>query len=253
MANFSVGVQLWPQHTPMADLREAWRAADALGVDSLWVWDHFYPLSGDPQGSHFEAWTMLAAMAAETEHARLGTMVSSVGYRNPDLLADMARTVDHISGGRCYLGIGAGWAQRDYDEYGYPFGTARSRLADLEAALPRIQARLERLNPLPAGRLPLLIGGGGEKVTLRLVATYADAWNGFPPHDAFARKMRVLDDWCERVGRDPDEIERTVLLFGEHVDAVDRYVETGASHVLIDVSHPFDLSRVEQLLKHARA
>jgi probable F420-dependent oxidoreductase len=249
---FSVGVQLLPQHTSMGDLRRAWKEADALGVDSMWVWDHFFPLSGDAEGSNFEGWTTLAAMAADTRRARLGTMVSSVGYRNADLLADMARTVDHIAGGRCYLGIGAGWAERDYNEYGYPFGTARSRLADLEAALPRIQARLERLNPLPAGRLPILIGGGGEKVTLRLVATYADAWNGFPPFDAFSRKMRVLDEWCEKVGRDPEEIERTVLLYGEHVEAVDDYVEAGASHVIVDLPHPFDLTRVEQLLKHAR-
>lgn len=244
-----VGVQLHPQATTVAELRSAWREADRMGADSIWVWDHFFPLYGDPDAAHFEAWTLMATMAADTDNARIGTLVTGNSYRNPELLADMARTVDHISSGRAYLGIGSGWFERDYDEYGYDFGTAVGRLRQLEADLPRMKRRLARLSPPAMGDLPLLIGGSGEKVTLRLVAEHADAWNSFGPPEHFAAKNAVLDTWCAETGRDPAEIERTVAVAADDVDDVGRYVDAGADHVIVMLGTPFDLDPLGSLIE----
>lgn len=252
MPRFKVGVQLWPQHTTTDELRRAWQAAEALGVDSIWTWDHFFPLGGDRDGAHFEGWTLLAAMAATTTSARVGVMVTANPYRNPDLVADMARTVDHLSGGRAILGIGAGWFQRDFDEYRYPFGTAPSRLRHLEASLHRIRARLDRLNPPPLD-LPILIGGSGEKVTLRLVAEHANMWNTFGPVEHFRAKNAVLDRWCRRVGRPPGDIERTMSFKRpDEVDHVEAYLDAGVQHFIHECPAPFDYAAVERLLALAR-
>jgi len=252
MPDVKIGVQLHPQATTVAALRDAWRAADALGVDSIWLWDHFFPLYGPPDASHFECYSLLSAMAVETERADIGALVTCNSYRNPDLLADMARTIDHLSGGRFVLGIGSGWFERDYEEYGYDFGTKGSRLRDLEAGLVRIMERLDRLNPTPEGHLPILIGGSGEKVTLRLVAEHADMWNTFGPPANFAAKNRILDEWCDRVGRRRDQIERTVGIQAGEVGDLDAYVQAGADHLIVMVGAPFDLSPVEQLLATTR-
>jgi probable F420-dependent oxidoreductase len=249
---FKVGVQLHPQATTTDELQTAWQAADALEVDSIWVWDHFFPLYGDPDAAHFEAYTLLAAAAADTENAQLGALVSCNSYRNPNLHADMARTIDHISGGRFTLGIGSGWFERDYDEYGYEFGTGPSRLRDLARDLPVIMERFSRLEPRPMGRLPILIGGSGEKVTLRLVAEHADAWNSFGPPANYAHKNRVLDEWCERLGRSPRQIERTVAINPSEVDDWAAYLDAGAEHLIVMLGDPFDLSSVRSLLKSSR-
>jgi probable F420-dependent oxidoreductase len=253
MARFKVGYHFFQQDTTMAELRKMWQDADRMGVDSIWPWDHFFPIYGNPRAASFEGWSLLAAMAVDTERAQLGMLVTGNPYRNPDLLADMARTVDHLSGGRAVLGIGAGWFKRDFDEYGYEFGTPASRLKALEASLKRIRARLDRLSPPPVGDLPILVGGAGEKVTLRLVATYADMWNTFGPAEAFAAKDRVLDEWCARVGRDPAEIERTVMILDPgDIRDVDAYLDAGAQHLILGAGPPFDLEPLQGLIAAAR-
>lgn len=202
-----VGLQIQPQHADYTAIRAAAAEAEDLGVDIIFNWDHFFPLYGDPDGAHFECWTMLGAWAESTSHAEIGALVTCNSYRNPELLADMARTVDNISDGRLILGIGSGWFEKDYDEYGYEFGTAGSRLDDLAEALPRIESRLGKVNPPPIRKIPVLIGGGGEKKTLRLVARHADIWHGFGDPETVERKVNILARHCAEIGRDPAEIE----------------------------------------------
>ena len=251
MSRFKVGVLFKPQHGRMDQMRRGWRAADELGVDSMWTWDHFFPLYGDPAGANHECWTTLAALAADTRHARLGSLVTCHSYRNPDLLAAMAGTVDQISDGRVVLGLGAGWFERDYTEFGYEFARPGERLRALEDGVRRVRSRLDALVP-SASRVPLLIGGGGEKVTLRIVAQYADMWNDFGSAERFAEKSAVLDRWCAELGRDPGEIERTTMIETAEVDTVDAYLKAGATHVILGLDTPYDLEPLERLVASAK-
>ncbi len=251
MTRMHVGVQLQPQHCSWPEYLEAARTVEAMGVDSIWTWDHFFPLTGDPEGRHYEGWTALSAIAASTSRAGVGCFVTCNSYRNPALLAQMAKTVDHISNGRLLFAIGAGWFQRDYDEFGYEFGTAGSRLRQLEADLPVFRARLQAEVPPPVqDPLPVMIGGGGEKVTLRIVAEQADLWNTFGPPDSWIHKNRVLDDWCARVGRDPAAIIRTVGVGEEDLTAnLDEYKAAGATWFIFSRTVPWDYGPLERLIR----
>jgi len=240
-----VTLQLHPQHTNYAAIRRAAAEAEELGVDVVFNWDHFFPLYGDPDGKHFECWTMLGAWAEYTSRIEIGALVTCNSYRNPDLLADMARTVDHISEGRLILGIGSGWFEKDYAEYGYEFGTAGGRIDNLAENLPRIESRLGKLNPPPTRKIPVLIGGGGEKKTLRLVAKHADIWHGFGNVEVAARKVRILDQHCAEVGRDPAEIERSLGVQGDPEDLGPKLRDLGITMFSIGVGGPdYDLSEL---------
>ncbi len=246
---FKVGVTIHPQQCTIQELRDAWRRADDLGVDSIWFWDHFFPLYGNPNGSHFECWSLLAAAAIDTRAPQIGPMVTCVGYRNPDVLASTAATVDQLSGGRLVLGLGAGWFERDYVEYGFDFGEARDRVRLLKEVLPRIKQRIKKLRPGPAGPMPLLIAGGGEQVMLRLVAEHAQMWNSIASSSEFARKSALVDDYCDRIGRDPREIERTANVGGLTPKVIDEWLKAGLQHFVLRMAHPFETKDVERLLK----
>tara|TARA_A100001037_G_scaffold304655_1_gene342145 strand:+ start:144 stop:1091 length:948 start_codon:yes stop_codon:yes gene_type:complete len=223
----SLGVHVGQQNMSMDDMRALWRKLDDHRVDWISAWDHFYeapPKNGTEP--HFEAVATLGALAAETSHARIGCLVFYVGYRNPALLAKMATTLDHISGGRFELGIGAGWHVWEASAYGYPFPDIGTRLDMLEEAAQIIRRMLteERTNfsgkhyqvdnasclPRPVqDRLPIWIGGVGEKRTLKLVADYADGWNAaYLSPQEFGRVNEVLNHWCEDESRDPASLRR---------------------------------------------
>ena len=245
MKPIRIAVQLHPQHGPYEHLRRAVHTAEEMGVDIAYNWDHFYPLYGERDGRHFESWTMLAAWAEQTERIEIGPLVTCNSYRNPQLLADMARTVDHISGGRLILGMGAGWFRRDYDEYGYEFGTVGSRLRDLSRALPLIEHRWAKLNPAPTRDIPIVIGGTGEKVTLRLVARHAQGWHAmFPDHpEELEPKVEALRAWCQVEERDPEDIEWGLglepdALERQLADHADTYLEMGFTQFTLGYNGP---------------
>ncbi len=261
-----IGALCWNQYTDWPALLEAGRRADQLGFDSLWTWDHLYPIQGNWRGPIFEGYMTHAAWAQATERIRLGLMVGANPFRNPALVAKMITTLDHISHGRAYLGIGSAWFETEHRAFGLDFGESPGeRLRWLREALPVMRGMLHGENPSAAGnhyhqhevrndpppvqeRLPILIGGGGEKVTLRLVAEHASMWNGFGPPEKFAAKSAVLDEWCAKVGRDPSEVERTAGINAGDVDKVDEWLDAGAQHLIVMTGPPFDLTPVQRLL-----
>lgn len=250
-----LGIQVQPQHAAYPAIRDTVLRLEDLGVDIVFNWDHFFPLSGDREGLHFEAWTMLGAWAEQTERVEFGTLVSCNSYRNADLQADMARTLDHISAkdgvGRFIFGTGSGWFQRDYDEYGYEFGTPGTRLNALANALPRVEARWAKLNPAPTRKIPVMIGGKGEQKTLRIVARHADIWHSFVSPDELGHKLDVLKRWGDEVGRDVSEITVSNELTRRHVDLdyADALYDAGVRLFTLGVSGPaYDLSAVPEWL-----
>ncbi len=226
-----IGVHVWNQCTDWPAMRAAGERADALGYDSLWTWDHVYPIVGSWEGPALETYTAMAAVAAQTKRATIGHLVTANTFRNPALTAKMITTIDHISNGRAVLGIGAAWMEPEHTGFGIEFGDRPgTRLRWLEQSLKVITGMLagerpssaaddrydvsEALNlPAPVQkRIPILIGGSGPKVTLRLVAQYADMNNLGNPIEPVVKSDAILREHCERLGRDERSIERTVEL-----------------------------------------
>jgi alkanesulfonate monooxygenase SsuD/methylene tetrahydromethanopterin reductase-like flavin-dependent oxidoreductase (luciferase family) len=227
VSDVRIGALCWNQYTDWPALLEAGRRADRLGYTSLWTWDHLYPIVGNSNGPMLEGWLVLAAWAQATERVALGLMVGANTFREPALVAKMATTLDHLSGGRAILGIGAAWFEEEHLAFGFPYGDGPpERLRWLREALPIMKGMLDGTEPTSSGpryaarevrnlpppiqrRLPLLVGGGGEKVTLRLTARYADMHDVGGGVANVRRKDEVLRRHCEEIGRDFDSIERT--------------------------------------------
>jgi alkanesulfonate monooxygenase SsuD/methylene tetrahydromethanopterin reductase-like flavin-dependent oxidoreductase (luciferase family) len=253
-----IGLDLDPSQTSWADMRDVAVRADSLGYDSLWTWDHLYA-TDDPRQSIVEGWTTIAAWAAITSRPTIGLLVGANTLRNPGLVAKSAVTVDHVSAGRCILGLGSGWRPREHQDHGVPFGSGfgerldwlgesltllRGLLAGETVSSPpgsHYTFRETRHVPLPyrgAGRLSILIGGGGERRTIPLVARHADLWHHRGSVDHLARKLDILREACATVGRDPDEIELTFdpgIVIRDDVDAARRIVESQQRHHLIEL------------------
>jgi alkanesulfonate monooxygenase SsuD/methylene tetrahydromethanopterin reductase-like flavin-dependent oxidoreductase (luciferase family) len=229
MAEVKLGLNLWSQATDWPRFLQTTRRAEELGYDHIWTWDHLYAIFGDPYQPIFEGYTALAAVAQATERIRLGLFVGANTFRNPGLAAKCVATIDHISAGRAIMGIGAAWFEPEHRAFGLDFGKSPGeRLKWLAEAVPVMRTMLdggEATSP-PGGRyafdrlrnippplqehLPIMIGGGGERKTLRIVAEHADMWNVFGEPDVLVHKDEVLRAHCADVGRDPAAIERTV-------------------------------------------
>ena len=296
------GVHVGLQHTSADELRGVWRHIEELGFGWISVWDHFYGATGKPDDAVcLESVAMHAALACATTRVRCGSLVYSIGYRHPAVLAKAITAIDQLSGGRADMGIGAGWAKVEYDAYGIPFPDLKTRMDQLEEGIQCLRGLLHqdvtsfagqhftlteaRNEPRPIqAKLPIWIGGGGEKRTLKIAARYADGWNvPFVTPEQFAHKCGVLDHHCEVVGRNPSDIKRAVNVglaysedslvsqFGgiaqavrggvlngsdaEIVDRIGQYVAAGADQVNIALRAPFDLDALERfssLLQLAR-
>jgi alkanesulfonate monooxygenase SsuD/methylene tetrahydromethanopterin reductase-like flavin-dependent oxidoreductase (luciferase family) len=229
VTELKTGILLWSQAATWPEMVDAAKRVDTLGYDHLWTWDHVYAIFGDPYQPIVEGWTALAGWAMATERTRLGLLVGANTFRNPGLTAKLAATLDHISGGRAILGIGGAWFGLEHQAHGIDFGSGFGQRLDwMDEAVGAMRTLLDggsvtsppsgrygfddlRQQPLPIQRrLPIMIGGSGEKKTLRSVAKYADMWNAMGPLDVMAHKVDVLKRHCDEVGRDIDEIEFTL-------------------------------------------
>ncbi|ORA15029.1 LLM class F420-dependent oxidoreductase [Mycobacterium asiaticum] len=257
-----VAVQLCPGGTPSyAAWRQAVLDAEAMGADVVFGYDHFHkPFVENQDGvprllpeqhdvNHFEGWTALATWGELTTRVEIGLLVSGIGYRNPDLLADMARTVDHISGGRLILGLGSGWYEKDYTSYGYAYPTAGDRLRLFVDGLARIENRLARLIPPPLREIPILIGGPGLDNSLPLVAGFADIWHTVEPIDEFRRRDEQLKWYAEAAQRDDAAIERAVPWTGPN--EADLYRKEGVTLFTAEIrptEKGYDLSTLGEMI-----
>jgi probable F420-dependent oxidoreductase len=270
MSEIKIGVQIVPQFGDMGPMRDKWLECEDLGADVLYTCDHFFPMefnkdvasgtvhANQPDNKNFEATTIQAAMAATTTRAEIGCIVHANSYRNPNLMADIARTIDHISGGRFILGIGSGYQQRDYEEYGYDYGTTASRLRDLQRDIPIMKSRLEKLNPPPIRKIPMMIASMGEKIGMRIVAEHADMWHVYGPKDQVIHKTNVLKNICDEMGRDFGEIELTTFfmphLLGDSEGDPETFLKLGIRHLIYITQGPeWDLKGLHDLLAWRKA
>jgi probable F420-dependent oxidoreductase len=260
--SIKVGWQPIPQRGDMDVLRDAWCAGEELGADRIYTADHFHaqkltaevladnvPTEAELD-NNFEATTIQAAMAVTTTRAEIGCVVHANSYRNPNLMADIARTIDHLSGGRFILGMGAGYLQADYDAYGYEFGTARSRMLDFQRDMPIIRARFDKLMPKPIRDIPILIAAQGE-IGMHIAAEHADIWHVYANYDKLARKCERMREICHEIGRDPDEIEFATFWLPDHQKDgdLDKYFGLGITHFLFSEFGPdWKLDRLKELL-----
>ncbi|GCE02987.1 LLM class F420-dependent oxidoreductase [Dictyobacter aurantiacus] len=275
MAHLSFGVKTAPQWTTYEDMLAIWQAADEEPLlEHAWLFDHFYPLTPDMSGPCLEGWSVLSAFAAVTKRIRLGLMVTGNTYRHPAVLANIAATVDVISKGRLDFGLGAGWNEYEHTAYGIPLYTVGERLRRLDEACEVIkrlwtekQANFEgryyqikdaycEPKPVQQPYPPFVIGGGGEKVTLRIAAKYASVWNmaGGSPED-FKRKNAILDEHCAAVGRNPEEIARSIQVpinpdnLAETRQNTENYIEAGVNHIVLNIRPPYPQGIVHRLVE----
>jgi alkanesulfonate monooxygenase SsuD/methylene tetrahydromethanopterin reductase-like flavin-dependent oxidoreductase (luciferase family) len=229
VTELKTGILLWSQASTWPEMTDAAKRVDQLGYDHLWTWDHLYAIFGDPYQPIVEGWMALAGWAMTTERTRLGLLVGANTFRNPGLTAKLAETLDHISDGRAILGIGGAWMELEHRAHGIDFGSGFGQRLDwMDEAVAAMRTVMDggsvtssgdgryafddlRHAPLPVQKkLPIMIGGSGEKKTLRTVAKYADMWNAMGPLDVMAHKVDVLKRHCDEVGRDINEIEFTL-------------------------------------------
>ena len=229
MTDFRLGILLWSQATGWPDFERAARRVDELGYEHLWTWDHLHAIFGEPQQPIFEGWSSVAAWARVTTRVRIGLLVGANTFRNPALVAKMATTLDHISGGRAICGLGGAWFEYEHSRHGIDFGRSPGeRLTWMDEAAAAVRTLLDggsvtspaegrygfddlRQEPPPLqDHLPLMIGGSGERKTLRTIARYADMWNGMGKTETLRRKVDVLHQHCADVGRDPGAIVKTI-------------------------------------------
>ena len=251
------------------EMRSLWQEVDTLGFDTAWVFDHFLPIFSDPTGPCMEGWTALSALAMATHTVRLGIMVTGNTYRNPAVLAKIATTVDIISGGRLILGMGGGWFEREHDAFGLPFPSVGERLGRLDESLTLMKQLWTQDTTSFAGKYyqlqdapflpksvqkphpPILVGASGEQVALGIVARHADMWNTFGSPDVFLHKIARLTEHCQRIGRDPDTIEKSVLVTGMFApekarEQVEEYVAAGVTHIIFSVVAPQDRQAMQR-------
>jgi F420-dependent oxidoreductase-like protein len=270
------GIKTPPQHGPWADFLDVWRAADEIDVfESAWTMDHFYPLTPPLDGTHLESWTVLAALAQATKRLRLGCMVNGMHYRHPAVTANAAVTVDHISGGRFNLGLGAGWFESESNAYGIPLGSLKERFDRFDEGLEVITSLLNneftnfsgryyqltnaRCEPKPVqSHLPIVVGGKGPKRTLPAAARWADMWDlvGAQSPAHWKSTSEVLDECCAAIGRNPSEIRRSVhLMWPDDADpsalaaSAAEYADAGADLVIFSMRAPYRAARLEPLSK----